>query len=339
MVIKAPKLMPPDADQFPSNSTSTGQNSDPTTHPDPVVSPLFCDKISIVCPLTDNEMQMIKDRMHALTENGWACKRPSRRYKHALTVSLSGWMVDQSGPSTIRLDMGARRPDMGDFRIEFNPHKLRAADVATLVSSLAQPLGEKLLAHGRITRIDLAVDVSPIRFADVGIHVAKYSTSQAFWGSDGGLETAYWGKKAVVVYDKLRESCPAHEVPKADPPPTTLRFEARLKPNLALGNITQLPNPFERFRVCGWPGFSAPDPKRRWLALFMDSARQSGITATLSKLSQADRRWVLRRLESTRRDFWEPQAIWAGFPALVEDLLAFTQAAQPLPLQPLQEAV
>jgi hypothetical protein len=330
----APDVFPHDAQGACSgitNSTQTGQDG---PNPKPKVNPIFCDKLSITASLDEDQLQEATANLMKAMDQGWGKRRGSRLYKYSASLS-PGIFIGEQDPASMRIDLGARNVDVSDFRMELNPAKCDVCAAAALASAVLPGLGDHLLEHGKVTRMDLAVDVGPISFADVGLAVSKTQVSQAFWGADGALETLYWGAaKNFVVYDKLRESTPLHMVPKDDPPPTMLRFEARYKPSgLALHELPEVPNLFSRFRVCGWPGFSeVTDADKFWVTMFMDSGRQRGITAALKLLPPTERKQMQRRLEKHATEFWDAESIWAGYAAVAAQILNLCEPASPVQL-------
>lgn len=204
-----------------SNGTPTGHLFNTIQ---PKVGKLFCDKLSLTLDISNSELSELERRTNQLLDKGLGWRSSSRLYNYgARLLGLSGLAEDSH--SNLRVDFGAKRAGVRNFRMELNPHKANLQLIAQICQAMVPDFGERVLTGGRITRMDLAVDVSPLSFANLGISVSQYSASQAFWGRDGVLETLYFGtKKQFKVYDKLRESTPDYMVGKSAPKPTVLRF-------------------------------------------------------------------------------------------------------------------
>jgi hypothetical protein len=339
MVIVSPNLMPLEGEVLSDPASSNSNELGHTETETPMVSPMFCDKFSIVCKLSPSLVAEAAANLDKLIEEGLANRQYSKRYRHEALIHPSSmpWM-GTAFPGAACLSLDAKIAGVSDFRLELNPSKANVLGLAEVLSFLAPDLPPILLEKGRVKRVDVAVDVAPLSFADVGIHVSGQQLSSAHWGGDGVLETGYWGaNKGFCVYDKLRERHPVHEVPKDGPAPTTLRFEARLKPDTAFHSLEVLANPFERIVVAAWVGFSdTSDSECWWLPMFLDSVRQRGTTAALKLLPQTQRKFIARRLEKCRVDFWDPATIWERWPIVVQHLHMLTSPAHSLPVHELQ---
>ena len=326
MVSQSPLLKAPEPKTFSgiTNSTHKGQ-----TDVIPKVNQLVCDKISITCPLDKDVLVAAIENTKQAASEGWCYSHFSRLYKHAFVCSIHDfWDGNANNPVTFRLDLDSKLAGVSELRIELNPAKVNVEAVGDFCQILIPHFCDSIKSKSKVTRCDLAVDVGPIAFNDIGITVSKCSVSQAHWGTDGVIETMYWGaSKSFTAYDKVKESTPIHEVPKGDPPPTTVRFEARLKPeNLKFEELNTVTNPFDRFLICGWPGFSDLTGTKYWFALFLDSARQRGLKAAMMMLPEKERKTVRRRLKKYAANFWDPKTIWLDYPAVVSQLTTLTHS-------------
>ena len=208
-------------------------------------------------------------------------------------------------------------------RLEFNPSKLGVAGLEHLqgiLSSLISGGWNEFVKHGRISRLDVAVDLIGVRMTKLKVVPPKAVVSQTWNSSKGKLLTYQWGKPKgsyTQIYNKTAEM-QARGVAVSGPQIT--RFERRLKQPACktLMKLAELDNPFAGF-VLTTTVPEAPDdgPAYVW-PLFCDSVSVRGLHAALQLLPPHKSPVYKKQFANAAPDWWNPDAIWAQWPTVVE---------------------
>lgn len=209
------------------------------------------------------------------------------------------------------------------IRLEFNPSTLGHDGLMAMHATLSTMMegGWRLFVdHGRISRLDVAVDLVGVRMTKLKMVPPKAVVSQTWSSSKGKLQTYQWGKPKgsyTQIYNKTAEM-QARGLAVSGLQIT--RFERRLKQPAckSLTKLAELDNPFAGF-VLTTAVPEAPDdgPAYVW-PLFCDSVSVRGLHAALQLLPEGKRPVYKKQFAKAAPDWWDTDAIWAQWPALIE---------------------
>jgi len=284
------------------------------------VSGPIIDKLSMVLDCEDSECQGHADYIDTLIdEYDWLQRLPTNyrgmRYRYNWSVLLN----ENTGARCLL----QAAPYKGQFRIEFNPVKSGSSGLAALrrrLEVLLMDYAALLFAEGRVTRIDIAVDVRPVCLNYLKLYPLGLSLSSCNYGAGGtAVESVYMGsarsKLQFTIYDKYRESARSAYS-------DTVRFEAKIRRPMLLCDINLIANPYEKLLVSDFfDTSSVRQPPHRYLHFF-DSVRQRGLHPALALILDSRTRKKYRDLFGDVYDceWWNPQEIWSGFACEVDHL-------------------
>lgn len=322
----------------PSNKTQTlgkktteGTSEHPTTPPPQSDFLPFIDKLSLVLePASDSEA-------YAIHNNIWAQFMDTNTFQSAGPEALKGWrrakriaLNSTKHRPLLQYNWTGSKEETGKasrMRLDFNPRKLGAKGLAELdavLTSLWDYGWDYVIQHGRITRIDVAVDIPNVRM-DEFLFVPKQGASEIQWGQDGHLQSFRHGQpkgNQTVVYS-VKQKRLAKDQPWSGP--SVVRVERRLRnPSpYKLTELGKLANPFADMAMTTMPG-PPPDEvqnnKVRMWSMFEDSVKARGVRAALA-LVPPDRRTKYRAyLKQHPQPWWNPDAIWANWPEVLVQL-------------------
>lgn len=215
------------------------------------------------------------------------------------------------------------------LRVDFNPAKVGSGGIAyvkAIINSLVPGGYQALVNQGKVTRLDVAVDIQNLRLQDLMVYAVAKRQSDLVQrhldanGHDCRLEflTHYLGSRRsdeyFCVYSKSLELGLKDE--------DRTRFEVRLRNNYlrsvvasgakisSLAELCNLRNPFPSLEVHDFSQTLVL--KGSLVMLFLDSCRYRGLHAALRQLSSRDRDKVRRLiLPKIRSDWWHPDEWWA----------------------------
>ena len=306
----------------PSNKNQTHQEK-PTQKsvPSPTVPAPFIDKISIVVTFLEADASDVYkafwtaiDDKSLFNDTGAKAKGG---YKIAKLLNL------KSTPARVLFQLKYEDKKAVKCRLEFNPRKLGEKGLDELRAVLATLMDggwEYVIKHGRITRIDIAVDIPNTRPENYAILPQQGLTTHK-WAVSGKLETFVLGTKKgnqTLLYNKKAKRLSQKQkwLGKA-----AVRIERRLRhpTPYKLSSLHKLPNPFKAAKLLKMPGPPALEKKPYMWSLFTDSVSVRGLTAALALLP-AERRTAYRKhLELCEHELWAPDQIWAKWPACLAE--------------------
>jgi hypothetical protein len=209
------------------------------------------------------------------------------------------------------LQLGARDAKTNAYRLECNPSKLGPDGRAELDTLLLSVFGEGLqdfVRKGKVTRLDVAIDLPDITTNDVIVRSSSVRKHGIYSGTTGDPETVYVGKTSgTVAYNKVSSSQTG--------PITRLRIERRLKPNCLGRDLPNIKNPFDKIRVVPTAVLKPllPDPAD----VYFDSMRIRGIHRVLKSLPRQDRLRIERIVNDGANTLLPPD-IWNHWPRCLE---------------------
>ena len=233
------------------------------------------------------------------------------------------WMIALPGTGErVRLDYKYEGHEASRCRLELNPSKLGAHGLADLDHVMPFPNGwSYVIEHGRITRIDIAVDLPGLQMQQFLFMPHQGLTTKTF-GQNGQLETLVLGQpkgNQTVIYSKDKEQLSKG---KHHCGPSIVRVERRLRHPAVklLKNLHQLANPFAAMMMTMQSPEPPPGEKLSRWTMFLDSVSVRGLAAALALLPEERRTMYRKHLKTQAHSAWDPDAIWNQWPGLLKDL-------------------
>ena len=211
------------------------------------------------------------------------------------------------------------------LRLEFVPVDLGPQGVSELDAYLSAnvPDGwEFFMLHGKVTRIDVAVDLLDLTMDDFHYLHPQGITAKE-WRLDGSLGTFQVGKeqgKRTRVYDRGAKRKAYNSDPTGK---TGVRIERVLmkQKKLTMANLVELPNPLTDFTLVErCPGPPRGEKKSYIWDLFMSAANQVSLTQALALLPIEKRTLYRKHLKKHVQPWWNPKESWKHWPAMLESL-------------------
>lgn len=307
-----------------------------TTLPKPVpsVSPLkasqaasvpgdyipFIDKLSLTLTLPSDDLSLIYGNVHVALKAAsiFQQAKSSHGFKTNRLIALPH--ADTAERVLFQFDKGEGK--VPHFRIEFNPLKIGEKGITDLDNAFYDIFSDGWLyvvKHGRISRIDVAVDIPGVRMDDFLVLPTMGITHQRIF-RDGHLETLYLGSKKgnqTRIYSKKKEQ----EANGKAFGQSVVRIE-RMHRNLgmSINELKTLSNPFETLLLTEqMPPPPVGTDEKRW-SRFQDSVKMRGQASALALLPKTQKAEYKKHLEKHTKTWWNPKAIWAHWPAVVQTL-------------------
>jgi hypothetical protein len=292
-------------------------------HPAP-----FIDKISIVVNPSENVgHDMYMSFFETLEDHTMFVPTPKQKvngYTYGRRINLQS-VIDFKKRPLLQLKHDKELQQITQFRLEFVPVDLGRDGMDELnlaLGELAEDCWQYVLKQGRITRIDIAVDLADLAM-NAFLYLPVQKTSVSHWKTNGKLETSIFGQKKgkqLIIYDRgaKRKANGQSALGK-----TGVRIEHRLtKVNYKVSEIALIPNPFQKMvlskRLPAVPPDRAPK-ESDWLQ-FCDSVQVRGLDNALA-LIPPQRRTVYRdHVKSEAAAWWQPDLIWKQWQPMLSSL-------------------
>lgn len=284
---------------------------------------LSIDKVSITC--NDVDQKAVENTCKNLDHTA-ASGLSGFRLKSGKRHFLQGWFGLHE-KNQLLIQAGARHSGIADYRFEFNPSAFDASGMDQTRQFIDDHWGtgiEQLFRNGRITRIDLALDIEGIPFEEVLVRSSRARKHAVYTSGTGNLETLYLGsgkKNRTVVYAKDEGRY--------------IRIERRLRPMCLGRDLIHLPNPFDKVQIVST---SALLPMLRGMVPqhFFDSVRMRGLTHVIRHFPSPVRKAIRTAFADPTNSVmpamnvlwkaWPDTLDWSGLAALFGP--AFDQAAE-----------
>jgi hypothetical protein len=206
--------------------------------------------------------------------------------------------------------------------LEFNPAKLGFDGVSSLDMILTEIFPDGWLyfvKYGRVSRIDVAVDLPGMRMDDFLLLPQQGIVYQRFL-SNGHLKTVYLGtpgSNQTRIYSKSAEQkAKGFAVSQS-----AVRVEKTLRNQpLKVHELKTLKNQFDKLTFV--PSMPSPPPgenEGKWSS-FLDSVQVRGLSPALALLPEKRRARYRKHLKQNATSWWNPEAIWKNWPAALEVL-------------------
>jgi len=228
------------------------------THTDTVVAvhDVIIDKLSITFDIPSTQMNSLASRLQEIahTSFGSGCWNPN--YQVGARIWLNEHLVkEKSKTSCITAHTQPKFANYKSCRVEWNPSKIAVEDVAFVAFNDLLEIDFTALWDGKVTRIDLAIDVDNVILDEFLFYVPKLQLFENRYKS--GM-TRYLGGRSgnryYCCYDKIAQlnalNARTHVSNRvAVPNRPKMRLEAVLKPDLWWPEVREVPNPFESLQL------------------------------------------------------------------------------------------
>ena len=238
---------------------------------------------------------------------------------------FSGKLKLEASKSQPLLQLIAQDRSKPFFRLEMNPAKLGQSGLIELHSTLISIMDgglNYLKIHGRISRLDIAIDLLEDEFG-ITMNDFQFLPVEGLTRRDfsvkGDMETVYLGHPKGNQWRIYRKDKEQQKKKRKIPP--TIRIERVLKnPNLKFVDLPALENPFSTSRILALIPSAPPNEKIwQWL-IFQDCVKVRGITGALQLLPASRRKIYRGYLNKWNADWWNPNDIWAHWPSVLAQL-------------------
>lgn len=250
-------------------------------------------------------------------------EEPKARFNSRLyTVGIrlpgaEAYQYDTSNQTSITLEVGPKGKNSTQFqcRLEYNPAKVPPSYILTMLQDIFDIDYMSHVMAGRVTRLDLAVDIS-VPLDELLFDAKKFSTTENKYSSGrtlyiGGIVSPLMFR----IYDKGAEIKTKNK--NADNPtlhelvPTSAitRVELVVKPKAGIETLLSLANPFMKlriFHVGELKKIQANDVKK----MFLLNAQHVGVYPARMHLSQTGLKEIDSFLSSAPVAWWQPDHLW-----------------------------
>lgn len=191
-------------------------------------------------------------------------------------------------------------------------------DLHVAINMIVPDGWEYVVQHGRITRLDIAVDLPDLTMDSIHFQSKKPAHMVRLF-PDGQLETIYIGKpksNQIAIYDRSKK-----RASKNQSYPQCLRIERRLKPSgMKLPSLAGIKNSFAGIKLLiALPG--PPNPTKEWeWSMFSDSIEKRGLPAALALLPKDRRAAYKKHIDAHLLPAWSAEAIWSGWGPMLDEL-------------------
>lgn len=300
------------------------------------VSKLFCDKITFTIDYPNpKDQQTIAKNMKELTAGKMhSYKGYSKRYVHRIFVKEKD---EWDNALQMMVEYLPRASGTSFVRLDFNPAHCDMERILWFLTILLPGGVTDLAAKGKVTRIDLTVDLTGVHVSSLLAVYPAMQVSKVYCKS-GMIETlgigCYEGAKKIILYDKTRQVKEMNEkfgTNYSIPTDPTTRVEICLRPNCGLSHLIELDNPFEKLIVSSIASIPKLDDLT-W-KLFIAVAQMRGAQDALLMVDDKNLRKAYReRVKGGIAQWWNVTKIWAGWHGVLEDVFMLKDCTPPIML-------
>jgi hypothetical protein len=242
----------------------------------------FIDKISITLAVSEVHLLSVWTAVKELIKLTGLFKKT----KSSKLYKINGLICGASTDERVLFQFGTKDDKPPQCRLEFNPKKLGIDGLNDLDNILGEIFPDGwgyFFKHGRVTRLDVAVDLPGVRM-DQFLFLAHQGETYQRFGTNGHLETFYVGTSKgnqTRIYSKKKE-----QLAKGKPfGKSVVRVERTLRNlNLVVGELQKLKNP------------------------------------AMALLPEQRRSKYRKYLKQNQKVWWQPQAIWEKWPEVSKSL-------------------
>jgi hypothetical protein len=225
----------------------------------------------------------------------------------------------------------SRSKETHSLPLEFNPVALGAPGIAFLRTQLEASVLDGLsftdiIVNGKVTRVDIAVDIVGVHLADLLVRVDSGGKQHWYLSAEGKPETGYLGIKKGdknakwKTYNKRQQLKDQSTAPleQAYGGLSRTRIEYSYTTNKSFLQLNALQNRFTEISLA-YPKAPKGVKPYAW-TFFIDSCVRRGQTAALAMLPEGKlRKSYQNALDGAHASFWRPCKIWESWPNAISD--------------------
>jgi hypothetical protein len=248
----------------------------------------------------------------------WGSQKYDRAY--ALEVAPGRTVLVQCAPLTSVDSL---------LRFEFNPNGIGPGAVKAFRESVPLLTAghfdyPALAAQGKVTRLDIAVDLVNIDIEDLLIATPKLGVTKSYFGLSGKVETKYLNvnKKGsrTYVYDRraLLDKLNAEGIGELSEfgGAKYTRVEVRTEVGTPITAMAHMSNRLLKIDLFDIEAAAPPEQPHHW-RLFQDSCRYRGLAGALALLPEGVRSAYEAVIKSTE-PLWRATELWGHWPAALK---------------------
>jgi hypothetical protein len=303
------------------------------------------DRLAVTYPVDDNEVREgIRTSLNLCAispdEKSFEYAKAAS-FKHSNRYQLSVDFVATNGHrALIQCDPKKGQSSAPFFRVELFPGIINKQGVKELNEALHYfSLGNieysNLVKYGKVTRLDIAVDLVNIGIDQMVLSTAKLGKTIRFYGLTDKLETVYLAAKKgggsrLYAYDRRQRMLDCDSEPEHGETPCT-RIEVQTKSQKPIVELPELSNRLDVIDVRDLAVSEYPEEEYHW-SLFEESCRYRGVDGALSFFPEDVRNSYVAALANEQSEIWRSDKLWSYWPEVVEKsgLLQFEQQVDPI---------
>ena len=286
------------------------------------------DRISIVYKIIDSDLTAAVVEALLLETEAGGNYSSHKQFKNGAVkyVASAILTMPHNGSQALIQAEPQKKTVAHNLRLEFNPRALGGPGMDFLKYEIeALQVGglnfQDIATNGKITRVDVAVDLIGIGIHDLIFRCSEGGKSHCYFSEAGQLETGYFGLKDSnkncpwVAYDKKQQLLELQEeLPYGGNSYTRIEYHSKL--NIKLASLPAMKNPFCFFSVA-YAKTPNGTPTHVWQH-FLDSCRHRGVDRALELMPPGPRKALYSEtLNLSHEAFWKPAVIWAAWPEAV----------------------
>ncbi|MEQ9490088.1 MAG: hypothetical protein RIM72_13960 [Alphaproteobacteria bacterium] len=223
------------------------------------------------------------------------------------------------------------------YRFEWNPRLFGPGNLEStkvLLSSVIPDGWSRVVMHGRITRLDVAFDLTKVDVNDLVLRGVRPQKFGLYVGADGRIETIYVGNPKgshICAYDRMKAikgNGSKEPIPEIGP---VTRIESRkVGAQIPVKNIKDQGNPFKKVKVYSCSQKDLTFGIRKHWPAFRDMCQVRGFHRAMKAISKHSRKSIKGSLDNLRPSWWDEELNWSKW----EDEIVKQQLLDPLPTDP-----
>jgi len=326
------KKSPSNKAQTPAENASLQTiSSSPKTAPTTWAPTPFIDKLTLVLePHSETEGHVIYGAIFSVLDDPTqfadaGSKSKWGPYKLAKRIVLPNLKKEKHRPL---IQVAYAGKVVTQVRLDFVPVDLGSEGIEALHAALAVCFDsgwQYFVELARITRIDIAVDFPEVPISEFHFLPHQGATVKQ-WAVNGKLQTFQHGKKngnLTQIYDRGEKRKALGQDPGGK---SGTRVERRIKKpaNGALKLLKGFDNPFAAMHIVALPHAPPPGEQAYVWELFRHAVEAVGLPTSLAALPEKKRTIYRTHLKENGTPWWDPQAIWSKWPAMIDQLKIVT---------------